>query len=318
MSIEAQTLWLPPGLERTAEESWPLSPASDQRSKGFYPDRVTEESDIAVITEAMEAEITSGAQKVNTRAVVDFGVLRDYVQNADEEQGLIEVAFPLSETNKTDENGLWIAYFGLVDPQRADQAVVVDPVDIDLIWGSKGAARESSADDAELVDVFDEHELEDLGLIYAPTFDMDMSAVSDMVHDPRMQLVARRVGGRIVSAAAYYRTAVTVNGVGEIKFAEVTEAATHPEHTGNGHYTACAQEVVRRAIADGADVVFGECNGSDRRVHSAARNSGRNSARLAAHAVGLQGIAGYLQSVVPISGEMRNLFPAYLATHELQ
>lgn len=317
--IDRQTLWLPPGVERTAEESWPMGHASDERSKGFYDQLVDSEAGIEVVTNALEGAIESGAQKATVRAVVDFGTLSSHLAETDNAGHLIEAAFPLATGNIADPTTPWLVYFGAADQARLDRAVDVDPTAIDDIWRADRSDRAyQEPADADLVTVFDEHELKDLGLIYAPTFDMDDSAVVEMLADPRMQIIARRVGGRIVSAAAYYKTAVQVEGLGEIRFAEVTEAATHPEHTGQGHYSACAREVVRVATLEGANVIFGECNGSDNRVHSAALKSGRASARLAAHAAGLTNVPGFLGSVVPISGEMRNLFPAFLVARDIE
>ncbi|MFO0970830.1 MAG: GNAT family N-acetyltransferase [Candidatus Saccharimonadales bacterium] len=316
-------LWLPSGVRPTAEESFPPSVASDARRKAFYPLVVEQPESIEILGEGIVEEALGlpDTEKVSMRIITPFSALAGYLEEHHNTGQLVEAAYPLCPEGVNPQDHLWIAYLGSATDSRRALAMAPETGVIDGIWRAQQNTISRDLFETEELEVLDEptdQDRQQLHELYEPTFGMDLETVDEMLEDPRMQLIVLRAGGIIASVAAYYRTQVQVGSIGDLRFAEVTEAATHPDHRGKGYYGMCAAAVVVMAEKDGADVIFGECNGSDVGVHAAAKRSGRRSARQAAHNAGLLGIEGILRSVVPISGEIRNLFPTFKVTRAIR
>lgn len=130
-----------------------------------------------------------------------------------------------------------------------------------------------------------EEEIRALVDLYAITYEtftipLDYDGIAGLISDPNnlVGVIRELSTGRIVSIgmAEQHLEDIADNGrKRKLKFAELSEAATHPNYVQRGLYTAIGMHLLDQLAKKRFDLVYGEARACDRAVNKSCANMGR-------------------------------------------
>lgn len=129
-----------------------------------------------------------------------------------------------------------------------------------------------------LTDVHNPQVIAQMSELYSK-FGWSGEAVEELLNNPNNLIMVARDGNKIVSTGLAEFASFPVGDLPvPFKMAEISEAATLEEYQGRGIYTAVAAELTKQLAQKGVHLAYGECNGVNTAVLSAARTTGRSFA----------------------------------------
>lgn len=312
-----------PGRESSIGGFGEPRPDSFHRLKGFYehivdtPERVGE---FARQFQRSLDRLTDGGEftRVQYRGIFEAEILHQIMLVI---QPWVEAIVPLDQGHLGNEPIL--AYFAAITRSRAQNQDDVINLSINLAVANN--ARNSMA--REVIERAgrkgynisllsdDERENESVRSQVAGLYERFGWSRPDVVHmltNRSNILSVARHHGDIVSSGIAELAVVPIEGH-PFRIAELTEAATHSDHEGNGCFSAISKtlllELRRRSQAHGifggeVDLVFGESNGLSESILRIAARQGRTFSTDSTPQFGFPN-GGILRQQVPISGPFR-------------
>lgn len=276
---------------------WP--PEFDERNdrvKGFYPGVVGAWRELnPLLEELLEIGEKTGASRITGRFIVRDGSGIDFG----------EAKIPLTERWA----GHRLLYFGKNKEERYAPRMAEEPgirtEEDELVGEAMKFGRKVTKETAsvrlreqgmrfEVLERPSDEDIDALVGIYASTYQtftipLDREGVTGLVRDPLnlVGVIRQASTGRIASvgiAETHLEMIQDGNRARGFKFAELSEAATHPNYAKKGLYTAIGMHLLGRLAEGGFDLVYGEARACDYGVNKACINMGRVfSGRLLKH-----------------------------------
>ena len=276
---------------------WP--PEFDERNdrvKGFYLGVVGSWMELnPLLEELLEAGERSEASRITGRFLVrdgsgiDFGEARIplterwaghrllyFGRNGEERYAPQSAEEPGIKSEEDELVGEAMKFGRIVTKEAADKRLMEQGMEFSIL------ERPSDEDIDALVDIY-------AATYQAFTIPLDHDGVRGLAMDPRnlVGVVRQASTGRIVSVGiAETHLEMVRDGTRSrgFKFAELSEAATHPHYAKKGLYTAVGVHLLRRLADGGFDLAYGEARACDYGVNKACMNMGRSfSGRLLKH-----------------------------------
>lgn len=278
--------------------------ASNDRLKGFYSKLVNDKQSVHELhgyaNEAIQEAKGRSVGRVSLRVLADL----DSVTELHAGQTSVEAVIPLEKDN------LGVVYLGANEEGRqmdeehlAAHDRLLDKIAENEPHASPEALLGTYGLQAAIVNPKEAGELADAFAPHYAVFGYDREETERMLADEHNTIAYAEKDGEIVTTAMAEKEVVPIEGYGELRLTEITEASTHPLWRGLGLYKAISGSLVNKLIeSNNTDAIYGETNAMAPGALKAAHDNGRKFSRFDGKSLGIANPNfGYLPQHVSVA-----------------